>query len=222
MKIDRSGRPDIAARLSPSASQAPPRRNRPLRRIAIAAAVLVAVALSAFVARHAILGTLLSRGVGIATGDRLSFGTFQVGPTGSVFTDLKVTTHDGDALLDARRLVVRYSLTDLIVNRTRRFGISALTVDGFIFSLVRRADGSYNIESGGGGGAAAGAAPGNAPWDLRVSLSDGEIRLIDGAPVAPDLAQQRIVNVTFSARIRSDRRSVGSGRAQLLGRRTEA
>jgi hypothetical protein len=224
MKIDRSGRPDIAARLSPSASQAPPRRNRPLRRIAIAAAVLVAVVLSAFAARHAILGTLLTRGVGIVTGDRLSFGTFHVGPTGSVFTDLKVTTHDGDPLLDARRLVVRYSLADLIANRTRRFGISALTVDGFIFSLVRRADGSYNIESGGGsggGGPAAGGARANAPWDLRVSLSAGEIRLIDGTPVAPDLAQQRIVNVTLRASIRSDRRSVGSGRAQLLGRRTE-
>jgi hypothetical protein len=220
----RSGRPDTAARISPSAPAALPARKPPLRRVALAGAIFVVLALAGFLARHALVGIVLTRGLPVFLGDSVDVGSFRVGFTGSVFTNVRVTTRSGDPLLEARQIALRYSLPALVSQRTRRFGMSALTIDGLVFSLVRRTDGSYNVGSGsgGGGGQTAGEtlAPG-VPWDFALRVRDGEIRLVDGAPVARDLAEQRIVGLDLDAQIRSDRRSVAKGSARVLSRQTE-
>jgi hypothetical protein len=223
MKTDGRGRPDVAARIAPSAPEAPAPRKPPLRRLVIAGALFVVLALGAFLARHAMVGLLLTRGVGIFTGDRLSVGAFRIGFTGSVLTDVEVVTRDGDPLIEARRIAVRYSLPALLTRRERRLGISAITVDGLVFSLVRHAGGGYNVGSGSGGRGAPATnetAP-SLPWDLALQVRDAEIRFIDREPVAADLGEQRIVNLALDARIRSDRRSIVKGSARLLGRQTE-
>jgi autotransporter translocation and assembly factor TamB len=228
MKTGRRGRPDTGARISPSAPEALPARKPPLRRLVLAGAIFVVLALAAFAARHAIIGALLTRGLPVFLGDRVEIGSFRVGFTGSVFSAVRVATRSGDPLLDARQIAVRYSVPALLSQRTRRFGISALTIDGLVFSLVRHADGSYNVGSGsGGGGAGGGSRPESErgtpalPWDVALHVRDGEIRLIDRDPVSGDLAEQRIVNLELDAQVRSDRRSEGKGGARLLGRQTE-
>jgi len=226
MKTGRRDRPDTAARISPSAPEALPARKPPLRRLALGGVLLVVLALTGFAARHAIIGFALTRGLPIFLGDRVQIGSFRMGFTGSVFTDVRVTTRNGDPLLQAREIAIRYSPAALTA-RTRRFGISALDLDGLVFALVRRADGSYNVGSGSGSGGGGGGEPQretlapSTPWDLALHIRDGEIRLIDRAPVADDLGEQRIVKLDLDARIRSDRRSRAKGSARLLGRQTE-
>ncbi|MGD0475173.1 MAG: translocation/assembly module TamB domain-containing protein [Candidatus Velthaea sp.] len=224
MKTDGRNRPDAGVRVSPSASAGPSGRRPGSRRLAIVAALACLFAVAAFVARHAIVGAVLKTGVAFATGDRVRIGSFHLGWTASVVTGLDVRTRTDDPLLEARRVVLRYSLPDLITQRARRFGLSALSADGFVFTLVRHADGTYNVGSGSGAGGtgASGSdrAPG-VPWDLALQVRDGEIRLVDRGPVLGDLAEQRIVGLAVDGRLRSAGRSDFHGGARLIGRQTQ-
>jgi hypothetical protein len=217
MKTDRSGLPDVSARVSPSAPAAASSKKPLARGIFVASAIVVLLALFLFTARHRLLEIVVTQGLGIVTGDRITVGAFALGSARSAFNDVRVTTKAGDPLLDVRHLDVKYSLRDLLLGRTHRYGLSALAVDGAVVSLVRHADGSYNIGSSRAGGA--GARSSAAPWNLDVRVANSEIRLIDRAPVAPDLAEQRLTALTLTAEVRPER-SRAAGSAQLLGRET--
>jgi hypothetical protein len=222
MKTDRSDLPGVTARIAPSAPATPSRPNRPrLRRFAVAAVFALVLALAAFAGRHAIAGIVLTRGLSLLTRDELTIGEFHIGSTGAVFTRVRVATASGDPLFSAGRVRLRYTPSELW-SRTRRFGLLALDVDQPIVSLVRHADGSYNIHAAGPGAAGSGASSaGGAPWRLAVRVRDGQIRFLDRAPATPDLAEQRIVALRIDAQIDSARRSHATGAAQLLARRTQ-
>jgi hypothetical protein len=220
MKIDPSGRSDGPARVAPNTAEGTGPRKRWLRPVLVACA-LVVLAVAGFGARHAIFGLLLTRSLGIATGDRVSIDQFHIGQARSVFTGVRVTTPAGDPVLAAERVTLRVSLSALLSDRVHRFGILGIDVDRPIVSIVRRPDGSYNIGRGAGGSAGASGGGSAVPWNLSVRLRDGEIRLIDRAPNAADLGQQHIVGLNLDAALHSDGRSTASGGAQYVARRNE-
>ena len=148
MKTEPSGRSDVTAHVAPNAADtAGPRKSR-LRRGLVVCALVV---LAGFAARHAIFGLLLTRSLGIATGDRVSIAEFHIGLSRSVFTGVRVTTPTGDPVLNADRVTLRVSLLALLSDRVHRFGILGIELDRPIVSIVRHADGSYNVGRGAGG-----------------------------------------------------------------------
>jgi hypothetical protein len=225
MKTERSGRPHVVARTSPSTPEAADGRRPPHRRVIATRLIVVAVAILLFLSRHAVAGLLLTRGVDLLTKYRVTTGEFHLGTTRSVFDDVRVTTRAGDPLIAARRIGLQYSLRSLWPDKTHRFGIVSVSLEGPVLSIVRHADGSYNLGVSGSGAPASGggaATPGaTAPWNLSVRVRDGRIRLLDRAPVAGDLGEQQIVDVRLDARIQTDHRSTARGSAQFLGRQTQ-
>jgi hypothetical protein len=217
MKTDPRGRPDVAARNSPSASDASPRRRLPIR-LALAIAAIVLVAAIAF--RHPLLGAILEQTASAATGDRVSFATFHIGMERSAFADVVVTTSSGDPLVSAKRIDITASLRSVFSDRRRRFALSALTLIEPTLSIVRHADGSYNLGGARGGAGAGGGTV--VPWNFDLRIRSGAIRLLDRKPVAPDLAIQRVVALTLDAQVDSDRRTTARGSAAYIGRASAA
>lgn len=227
MTMDRSGQSTMSARISPSANQTEQPKKPRLPRAALIVATCMAVIGLAFVARHALIGFVLTRGLGALSAQRVSFGAFRIGPAQSVLYDVHVVTPGGDRLLDIRKLTVRYSLHDAIWGGPHRYGLTEVTLDEPIFTILRHAAGDYNLSrlrlpgSGGAGGAAA-TTRNLSPLAFHARVRAGTIRFVDLAPVAADLAEQRLTQVALTAQIASDRRSTAAGSAALVGRRTAA
>jgi hypothetical protein len=174
----------------------------------------------AVLARHALVGALLVRAFALATGDDVRIGNFRIDAGRSVFTDVRVATPSGDPLFAAAKVTLDISLRGLLTDRLHRYGLSAVALDAPVFSIVRHRDASYSIGRGSGGAAEPAPPPAGIPWNATLRVRDGEVRLVDRAPVAPDLGLQRIVGVQLDASIQSVRRSTATGSARYLARET--
>jgi hypothetical protein len=183
--------------------------------IALGAVLLVVLVL----AHHALASFVLQRAASVATGDTVRFGDMRVGWTRASFDDVHVG-RGGDPLFDARRVGLNYDLPELVRGGAHRFGLVGVTADAPTFTLVRHADGTYNI-SGGGSAPPAGGVPGT-PLSFAARVRHGTIRIVDRAPLERDLAVQSIVDVDVDATVRSNARTTLRVDAVLLGRRTES
>lgn len=107
----------------------------------LAATILISLAVAA---RHELLRYAL-QGAGLASGYAVHIGDLHVGAGDATLADVTV----GDAaapLLHARRIVVRYSLRDLLPGSRHRFGLLAVELEGAKVTLIRYRDGSFNIK----------------------------------------------------------------------------
>ncbi len=107
----------------------------------VAATIIISLAVAA---RHELLRYALQGGAGLATGHAVHIGSLHVGTNDATIADITV----GDAatpLLRAQRIVIRYSLRDLLPGSSHRFGLRALEVDGATVTLIRYRDGSFNV-----------------------------------------------------------------------------
>jgi hypothetical protein len=181
---------------------------------AIAAALLVLA-----VAHHAITSFVLARVIGLATGTSVHFDDVQLGATRTTFTNLHLRVGD-DPLLDVQRASVAYHLRDLLPGGARAFGLVAIDLEHPVVSLVRHRDGSTNLArvlpSGGSAGPS-----GGPPLQLGAQVRDGEIRVLDEAPLEPDLAAQSIVAVDVTAQVDTAARTTVHASASLIGRTTQ-
>ena len=112
-----------------------------------------------------------------------------------ILRDLHITSK-GDPLLDAAQVRIDYSLRDLLPGSTHRFGLLAVDLDRPRITLVRHANGSYNIALGGGKPSHGPAVPlrlNNVPFSFSVHMRDGAIAL--RAPHALD-PQSRSIDIT--------------------------
>jgi hypothetical protein len=185
---------------------------------AAAAAVVLVLA----VAHHAITSFVLARALGLATGTTVRFTDVQLGLKRTTITGLQVTLA-GDPLADVGRASVAYNLRDLLPGGGRAFGLIAIDVDHPVFTLVRHRDGSVNLARlvhGGSSGATSGG-PAGAPLRVTARVRDGEIRLVDDAPLVPDLAAQSVTGITIDAQIDSAARTTLRATAALIGRQTQ-
>jgi hypothetical protein len=190
------------------------------RVVALGAVAVVAV-LVLIVAHHAIASFAVARAIGLATGTSVRFADMHVDASHASITGMHVTK-GGEPLFDAASLDVAYRLRDLLPGGKRRYGLESIDVERPVFTLVRHADGSYNL--GGGGGSApstAPARPATTPLLVRARVRDGEVRLVDEAPLVPDLAAQSIDDITIDASIDSVGRSIVRAEAALRGRQTQ-
>ncbi len=115
------------------------------RRLGFAALAVAAVLIGLLVSnRHAVIGYVLPRAIGLATGYDVAIGTFRLGYTHGALLHVRVSRH-GDPVLAARRIDVWYNARDLLPGSKHRYGVSAIAIDAPTLTLVRHKDGSYNV-----------------------------------------------------------------------------
>jgi autotransporter translocation and assembly factor TamB len=196
---------------------------KPSHRTAIVAAAVAVVFLALVLARHAIVRTVLSTVLSVATGYHISIGRQTVGWSHAVFFDVRVSKN-GDPVLDARRIDLDYALRDIFPGGEHRYGFVAIAIQKPVVTITRHRDGSLTFSRPGGTGAAPPATTRRAaaPYYFTARLRDGTIRLVDEAPLQPDLAVQTIANLTIDASVKSDERTTARVSGVWIGRRSQA
>jgi hypothetical protein len=185
--------------------------------VAATAAVLLAVLVAA---RHGIARSVLQGVLSAATGYQVSFGDQRLGTHHGVLFDVHVVKN-GDPVLDAQRVDVEYALRDIFPGGQHRFGFAAIAIQKPVLTITRHADGTLTFNRTGG---TSGAPPtatrkAAAPYYFTARVRDGVIRLVDVAPLQPDLANQSIEHVSIDASVKSDARTIAKVDGVLLGRR---
>ena len=194
----------------------------PRRRLGSAIAVVALLVVALAVAHHAITRFVVARSLSAALGYDVRFNDLSLGWSHATFTGMHVTKN-GESLLDADRIDVDYALRDIFPGGTHRYGFAGVAIDHPVVTLVRHADGSYNFNSGGSSASPPAATQAAAePLLFSARVRDGMIRLIDAAPLEPDLAEQSIVGVSIDASVQSNTRTVARVDGTLVGRRAEA
>ncbi len=187
--------------------------------MAIAAAVaLLFVVLVA--ARGLIFRALFSTAVSIATGYHVTLGGESVGWSHATLFDVHVTKN-GDPVLDAQRVDVDYALRDIFPGGAHRYGFAALAIQKPVLTITRHADGSLTFNRPGGTGAAPPpqTRKAAAPYFFTLRIRDGSVRLVDEAPLQPDLANQTIENLNLDASVKTDARTTANLSGVLIGAR---
>ncbi len=193
---------------------------RASRRVVIVAAAVAALLVVLIAARHAIARSVLQSVLSGATGYQVTIGDQTLGTHHAVLFDVHVVKN-GDPVLDAQRVDVEYALRDIFPGGQHRFGFAAISILKPVLTITRHADGTLTFNRTGG---TSGAPPtatrkAAAPYYFTARVRDGVIRLVDVAPLQPDLANQSIENVSIDASVKSDARTTAKVDGILLGRR---
>ena len=185
--------------------------------IAAAAAVLFLVLIGA---RHAITRVVLEFALSAATGYSVTFAGQAIGTNHAALFEVHVVKN-GDPVLDAQRVDVEYALRDIFPGGQHRFGFAAISIQKPVLTITRHADGTLTFNRSGGTSAQAPPATKQAaaPYYFTVRVRDGVIRLIDAAPLQPDLANQSIEHVAIDASVKSDARTTAKLDGVLIARR---
>jgi hypothetical protein len=193
---------------------------RASRRAVIVAAAVAVLLVVLVAARHAIARTVLEGVLSAATGYQVSIGDQRLGTHHGALLDVHVVKN-GDPVLDAQRIDVDYALRDIFPGGQHRFGFAAISIQKPVLTITRHADGTltFNRTGGTSGAPPAGTRKAAAPYYFTVRVRDGVIRLIDAAPLQPDLANQAIENVSIDASVKSDARTTAKVEGVLVARR---
>jgi len=195
-------------------------RLKASRRAVIATAVVAALLLVTLAARNLIARGLIEGIVSLATGYQVRIGDERLGTTHAVFFDVHVSKN-GDPVLAAQRIDVDYALRDIFPGGRHRYGFAAIAIQRPVLTITRHRDGSLTFTRPGGSPATP-PEPSRraaAPLYFTARVRDGEIRLVDQAPRTPDLAEQRIEDVTIDASVQSDERTTARVAGILVARR---
>ncbi|HZV76361.1 MAG TPA: translocation/assembly module TamB domain-containing protein [Candidatus Babeliales bacterium] len=95
--------------------------------------------------RHELLRVAVQTGGTLASGQAVEIAQLRVGWDASALYGIRVGTA-GEPLLQVRRVVLRYSLRDLLPASRHRFGLLAVEIDGARLTLTRFRDGSFNLK----------------------------------------------------------------------------
>lgn len=170
-------------------------RKRFIIGLAAAAIVLGLVA----VGRHELFRFGVEEGSRLA-GYTIRLGAFHIGWNAAAFDGVDVR-RGADPLLNARQIVVRYSLRDLLPGSRHRFGLHDIEVDGAKLTLTRLRDGNFDFGGVGSGGAAVPAPQRvtTVPLSLRVRVRDTELELREPTAFDSSARDLRIDGVTADA-----------------------
>ncbi len=169
-----------------------------------------------FVFRGALVRSLVSVAAGALTGDRIGIGDLSISAHRIVLANVAVS-RGGDPLFAADRIDVRYDLHALVFGGERRYGLSSVSLERPRVTIVRHADGSFDLANRGGAGApaAASASPTRAaPLRFTLSVRDGSVALVDPGRVLPIARNLAVDEVAANAAIDDSSRTTyrGSGR----------
>ena len=195
---------------------------RASRRAVIVAALgaVVLVLLVGF--RHVIVRSVLQTVLSSATGYSIRIGDQKLGVSHGALFDVHVVKN-GDPVLDAQRIDVEYALRDIFPGGAHRFGFAAISIQQPVLTITRHADGTMTFNRPGGSPATPPTATKQAaaPYYFTARVRGGVIRVIDAAPLQPDLANQTIENVSIDASVKSDARTTARMDGVLLARRAQ-
>jgi translocation-and-assembly-module (TAM) inner membrane subunit TamB-like protein len=194
---------------------------RASRRTVIVAAAVTVLLVVLIAARHGIARAVLQGIVSGATGYQVSIGDQTLGTHHAVLFDVHVVKN-GDPVLDAQRVDVEYALRDIFPGGQHRFGFAAISILKPVLTITRHADGTltFNRTGGTSGTPPTATRKAAAPYYFTARVRDGVIRLVDVAPLQPDLANQSIEHVSIDASVKSDARTTAKLDGVLLGRRS--
>ena len=137
---------------------------------------------------------------------RVSFAEISLSPSRAVLDGVRVTSLTNEPIVDIGRLTVTYDLRDVLPGGGKRlYGLESLTLDSPRLTLVRHADGSYNVPNP---QVPTGNRAQPAPLILQAHVRDGSLEVRNESRNAP--ANQRRLfaqNVTADADISSLTRS---------------
>ena len=192
---------------------------RASRRAVIVAAAVAALLVVVIAARHAITRAVLQTVLSAATGYQVSIGDQTLGTRHGVLFDVHVVKN-GDPVLDAQRVDVDYALRDIFPGGQHRFGFAAISIQKPVLTITRHADGTLTFNRAGGtsGTPPAPTRKAAAPYYFTARIRGGVIRLVDAAPLQPDLANQTIEDVSIDASVKSDARTTAKVDGVLVGR----
>ena len=164
------------------------------RRAALAAAATALVAVGVLaIGGRALLAWILPGLLGLAIHGDVTATQVQIGDGHLIMRGVHATKN-GDPLLDAPEVEVDYSLRDLLPGSHHRYGLRGIRLDRPVFTLFRRADGSYDIALGFAGSPVQ-RGPNRinpVPIAFYVNVRDGSVALRDPAALDP---QARAINM---------------------------
>lgn len=136
----------------------------------------------------------------------LSFDPITLTLDRAVFENVRVTSAQGEPIARIDRITLTYDLRDLLPGGTRLFGLKSVDANSLHLTIVRHADGSYNVPSlqrpATNGGK-------QLPLIVRAGVHDGSIDITNESPNAPaDKRHLYIENVQADAAISSSARSL--------------
>jgi hypothetical protein len=114
--------------------------------LAVAAIALVAVSVLA-VSGRAVVAWVLPGLLGLAIHGNVTITQVQIGDGHLILRGVHATKN-GDPLFDAPEVEVDYSPRDLLPGSHHRYGLLGVRLDRPVFTLFRRADGSYDLALG--------------------------------------------------------------------------
>jgi hypothetical protein len=120
-----------------------PRSRR--RRAAVAIVVLAAVALLVAIFRQAIASAIVAEAADLVTGMHVSFATLRLGTDRTTLTGVRITSASGAPIASIARVDVRYSLSDAIGGRNRKYGLRSIDLTRPMLTIVRYPNGSLNV-----------------------------------------------------------------------------
>ena len=160
--------------------------------LVVAAIVLVAAGVLA-VSGRAVVAWVLPGLLGLAIHGNVTVAQVHIGDGHLILRGVHATKN-GDPLFDAPQVEVDYSLRDLLPGSHHRYGLLGVRIDRPVFTLFRRADGSYDIALGFATPAVQ-QAPNRlnpVPIAFYLNVHDGSVALRD--PAALD-RQARAINM---------------------------
>jgi hypothetical protein len=145
---------------------------------------------------------------GIATGYHIDMRELRYGSGHAAFVGVHIT-RNGQAVLDANRIDVSYSLRDLLPGSQHRFGLLAVTIDRPYITLVHYQNGTYNVALP--PSAAAGPAhqphPYAVPLQMTVRIRNGRASLKDAYRYYKESRLQRVDNINVDLTLSTIKRT---------------
>jgi autotransporter translocation and assembly factor TamB len=137
---------------------------------------------------------------------RLSFDPITLTLDRAVFENIRVTSVRGEPIARIDRIALTYDLRDLLPGGKRRFGLKSVDVNSPHVTIVRHADGTYNVPSlrppANNGGK-------QVPLILQANVHDGSIDISNESPnAAGDKRHLYVENIQADAAISSAARSL--------------
>ncbi len=175
------------------------------RSVLVGLVVIVALAALAVVFRAPLARAIVAAAFDVVTGDRVSFEQMHLSTGVAEFDGVHVR-NGADPVLDAERIAIGYRLRDLLPGGSRRFGLESVRIVRPHLWLVRRADGSLNVNLGSTGAGGSGG-PSVTPLIVAVAIVDGTITVLDPTRTHQESRRLELRNLQARATIDSAARS---------------
>lgn len=168
-------------------------------RFAIIGLLAAAILLGLLVGNRELLRFAIQEGAGLG-GYTVNIGDLRVGYDEAGFFDVRVD-RGGAPVFEARRIVVRYSLRDLLPGSRHRFGVTAVEVTAPKLTLTRFADGSYNLSLPAARAAIGPLRVNPVPLRLRFRVVDAQLELREPAAYDPSGKEVRVHEINAEGEI---------------------